>query len=115
MSDAMKVLDDYLDAKWAEGEVRISHTNGGEDCGYSYWYDESYSSLCWKVDASEVFELREAVLSEDGKSVEFDGVVLAIDTDYRKLRRRVEDRLRKSNNKTVFEVAVKLDVDLYTR
>ena len=113
MSDALKVLDDYLDAKWAEGTVRISHTNqGGSDCGYSYWYDESYSSLCWKVSAEDLFELKEAVLSEDGKSVEFDGVVLAIDTDYKKLRRRIEDRLRKSNNKTILEVAVKLDVSL---
>ena len=115
--DAITALQDYLDTMaYSKNLIRISHANqDGGDAGYSYWFDcshENPSGLCWKVSAKELFDLGEAILSEDGKVIDFDGVKIPVEADYKKLRRRIEDYLRKSPNNKVFEVAVYLGIKL---
>ena len=109
-----QALDDFLSAVFAaEGRNRVAHEGG-----YSYWHDESrdgkLSSLCFGVDATWLMDVSgEAYLTPDGTCIEFDGERIAVKFDKTKIRRRVEDALRKTVSAAdLLAVAVKLGVKL---
>jgi len=113
MSDPIKALQEYLNTKAEQGDFRISHTNqDGSDAGYSYWYGDDYSSLCWEVMAEDLlFNLREAVLSEDGRTIDFDGVKIPVEVDYKELRKRIADIiLSEAPRKDIYRLAVEFNL-----
>jgi hypothetical protein len=110
--DYKQILDRYLDnLEDIKGISYISHENAGYAYQYSVDHDGPWSSLCFRVNASWLFDHDEARINKDG-NIEFDGIVIPSNPDINKIRRRAEDFLRKSNNDIIWQIALYLGIKL---
>jgi hypothetical protein len=107
-----QILDRYLDnLEDIKGISYISHENAGYAYQYSVDHDGPWSSLCFRVNASWLFDHDEAIINNDG-NIEFAGIVIPANPDIGKIRRRIEDFIRKSNNRAIWQIALLLDIKL---
>ena len=113
-----KLVMDYLKrVEEEEGYARITHSNAdGSPCQYSYWYDrDKFSSLCGRVNFRDLVELDEIRILQD-KIILWEGssdeVTLPIEYDIGKIRRRLEDHLRKTNPEEIIRLAMRANIKL---
>jgi len=108
-------LQDYLDRfSYEEDCIRLSHDDpNGENCGYSYWADyRDHNSLTYKVDAKWMFENNEVIIDEGLITNHRDIEIPVEEYDFKKLRRRVEDFLRKGNDNLILDAAIRFHIKL---
>lgn len=107
-----QILDNYLDnLEVATGDFFISHENAGYAYRHNFDHDGPLSSLCFRVNALWLFDHDEAMINSDG-NIEFAGITIPVNPDLGKIRRRIEDFIRKSNNDTVWQIALYLGIKL---
>jgi len=62
------------------------------------------------IEILKEYLLKEAVLSEDGRTVDFDGVKIPVEVDYKELRKRIVDYFSEAPRKDIYRLAVEFNL-----
>ena len=99
-------------------EIRLEESYKQEHaCSYDKTTEQDAPTIGEQIAGKEVKALifhRDAYCSyQDGQDEDFKEILYLIPPDYKKIRRRLEDRLRKAGNDEIFRLAVLAGVKIY--
>jgi hypothetical protein len=110
----MKSVQAFLKASKEAGEIFVTHNDQNGPCGYLYVSDEEtlQKSDAYPVTAQDMYDIGLLEWDAEGQGWLMDRrVFIPANYDFRKIRRRLEDCLRKTTDEgLILELALRLNL-----
>ena len=114
-----KAVEAYFKAMEEEyGDIPVSHEEpGGGSANYFYWHNDDVqgplSQLCFIVGPQWLYDKGILTWDEESQSWDLEGTKIPENFDFKKIRRRLEDALRKTSDEgLLLRLALNLNVKI---